>query len=58
MNAGRLCFAFVLLALLERDRASGESVTLKMSRDDAAPDREDGVYQQCSKSIPFTLVQR
>jgi hypothetical protein len=42
----------------EKDRSSGEGVTLKMSPDDAAPAKVEGIYRAGGKAIFFSLTRR
>ena len=42
----------------ENDRNSSEGVTLKMSADDAAPEKVKGIYRAGAKTIFFSLTRR
>ena len=42
----------------EKDRGSGEEVTLKMGPDDAAPAKVEGTYRAAGKTIPFSLAKK
>jgi hypothetical protein len=42
----------------EKNRTGGEEVILKMSMDDGAPDKVEGVHRVGGKTNPFALPQR